>query len=96
MNLVEKWKSALDTSKSSGTLLMDLSKAFDCIPHDLLLAKLKAYGIEEVSLTFIARCLRNRKQGVNICGYCSEWLPLSKGFQQGSISGLSIFNFFHK
>ncbi len=93
MNLVEKWKSALDTSKSSGTLLMDFSKAFDCIPHDLLLVKLKAYGIEEVPLTLIASYLRNRKQCVKICGYCSEWLPLSKGVPQGSISGPSIFNF---
>ncbi len=62
---------------------MDLSKAFDCIPHDLLLAKLKAYGIEEVSLTFIASYLRNRKQRVQICGYCSELLALSKGVPQG-------------
>ncbi len=69
---------------------MDLSKAFDCIPHDLLLAKLKAYDIEEVSLTFIASYLRNRKR-VKICGYCSEWLLLSKGVPQGSISGPSIF-----
>ncbi len=94
MNLVEKWKSDLDTSKSSGTLLMDLSKAFDCIPHDLLLIKLKAYGVEEVSLTLIASYLRNRKQSVKICGYCSAWLPLSKGVPQGSISGPSIFDFF--
>ncbi len=46
------------------------------------------------SLTLIASYLRNRKQRVKICGYCSEWLPLSKGVPQGSISGPSIFNFF--
>ncbi len=73
---------------------MDLSKAFDCIPHDLLLAKLKAYGIEEFSLALIASYIRNRKQCVKSCGYCREWLPLSKGVPQGSISGPSIFNFF--
>ncbi len=43
MHLVEKWKNALDKSKSCGTLLMDLSKAFHCIPHDLPIAKLQAY-----------------------------------------------------
>ncbi len=95
MNLVEKWKSALDTSKSSGIFLMDLSKAFDYIPHDLLLAKLKAYGIKDGSLTLIASYLRNRNQHVKIGGYCSEWLPLSKGVPQGSISGPNIFNFFY-
>ncbi len=81
---------------SSSTLLMGLSKAFKCIPHDLLLAKLKAYGVEEVSLTLIASYLRNRKQYVKICGYCSEWLSLSKGVPQGSINRPSIFNFFYK
>ncbi len=77
---------------------MDLSKAFDCIPHDLLLlAKLKAYGIEEVSLTLIASYLRNRKQLVKTCGYCSEWLPLNKGVPQGSNKADQVFStFFYK
>ncbi len=70
-----------------------ISKAFDCIPHDLFLAKLKAYGIEEISLTLIASYLRNGKR-VKICGYCSKRLSLSKGVPQGSISRPSIFNFF--
>ncbi len=94
MNLVNKWKSPLNTSKSSGTRLMDLSKAFNCIPHDLLLAQLKAYGIEEGSITLTSSYLRNREQRVNICGYYSECLPLRYGVPQGSISGRSIFNMF--
>ncbi len=79
MHLVEKWKNVLDQSKSCGTLLMDLSKAFDCISHDLLIAKLQAYGMDENALTFMSSYLRYRKQCVKIQGYNSEWLNLSKG-----------------
>ena len=41
--MLEKWKSAVDKGKSSGRLLTDLTKAFDCLSHDLLFAKLHAY-----------------------------------------------------
>ena len=42
--MLEKWKSATDNKKSFGALLTDLSKAFDCLSDDLLIAKLNAYG----------------------------------------------------
>ncbi len=87
MHLVEKWKNDLDQSKSCGTLLMDLSKAFDCILHDLLIAKLQAYGIDENALTFMSSYLRNRKQRAKRQGHNSEWFNLSKGVPQGSIAG---------
>jgi hypothetical protein len=43
--VIEDWKQALDKNEYTATILMDLSKAFDCIPHELLLLKLKAYGL---------------------------------------------------
>ena len=47
LKIIEDWKQALDEKKYVAAILMDLSKAFDCLPHDLLLLKLKAYGVSE-------------------------------------------------
>ena len=53
LRLLHRWQSSLDNSKIVGTVLMDLSKAYDCLTHDLLIAKLAAYGVEYHSLFFI-------------------------------------------
>ena len=60
--LIENWKKALDEKFLVGTVLMDLLKAFDCIPHDLLIAKLHAYGFSQKTVTFIYSYLKRRKQ----------------------------------
>ena len=44
IRLTENWKQSLDNQKFVGAVLMDLSKVFDCVPHDLLVAKMHAYG----------------------------------------------------
>ena len=53
LRLLNRWQKALDDSNIVGTVLMDLSKAYDCLPHDLLIAKLSAYGVNYNSLKLI-------------------------------------------
>ena len=66
IRLVENWKKELDNKKYVGAILMDLSKAFDCIPHELLTANMDAYGFNENALTFFFSYLKRRKQSVQI------------------------------
>ena len=76
ITLIEKWKERVDNSGAFGALLTDLSKAFDCLPHELLIAKLDAYGFDKSSLKSIYSYLSNTKQRVKtVCGarYCLEF-----------------------
>ena len=57
---LQNWQQLLDKKGIVGTVLMDLSKAFDCIKHDLLIAKLEAYGFSHSSLTFLYSYLTKR------------------------------------
>ena len=61
MRLIEEWKEKLDKEFFAGAVLTDLAKAFDCIPHDLLIAKLNAYGFDRKSLVFFYSYLKRRK-----------------------------------
>ena len=73
-------------------LLTDLSKAFDCLPHELLIAKLDAYGFDKSSLKLIHSYLFNRKQRVKINDRYRSWSEISFGVPQGSILGPLLFN----
>ena len=64
--MIRKWQSHLNTSGIVGAILMDLSKAFDCLPHDLLLAKMAAYGFGKRSLKLFHNYLTDRKHRVRI------------------------------
>ena len=73
---------------------MDLSKAFDCIPHDLLIAKLHPYGFDEDSLVLTYSYLKGRKQCVRKNNKYSSFQEVISGVLQGSVLGPIIFNFY--
>ena len=92
--LLEKWKRSIDRGKVFGALLTDLSKAFDCLNHDLLIAKLNAYGFSLPALRLIHDYLSNRKQRTRINNSYSTWMEIVFGVPQGSILGPLLFNIF--
>ena len=94
VSLIEKWKKSVDNGGAFGALLTDLSKAFDCLPHELLFAKLDAYGFDKSSLKLIHSYLSNRKQRVKINDRYSSWSEILFGVLQGSILGPLLFNIF--
>ena len=73
---------------------MDLSKAFDCLPHDLLLGKLRAYGLNTSACALVSSYLSNRKQRVKLGPHHSEWANTRTCVPQYSILGPLLFNIF--
>ena len=94
LKCTEDWKLSLDRGETVGCILMDLSKAFDVIPHDLLVSKLFAYGFTTDSCQLILSYLSHRPQRVKVGSSRSEWMCTKRGVPQGSIVGPILFNIF--
>ena len=94
MRLTEDWKASLDNKKLVETVFIELSKAFDSIPHNLLIAKVHAYGLTTETLIFLYSYLQRRRQEVKINDAGNIFKILLLGVPQRSILGPILFNIF--
>ena len=76
----------LDKQQYVGAVIMDLSKALDCLPHDLILAKLSMYVLSANACYVLSSCLSNRKQRVKVGQFCSYCLNIIKEVPEGFLS----------
>ena len=73
VSMIKKWKDSVDSCGAFGAPMTDLSKAFDCLHHELLIAELDAYGFDIKSVKLIQQHLSNRKQRVKVGNTYSLW-----------------------
>ena len=92
--MLEKFRNCLDNKGSCGVLLTDLSKAFDCLNHELLIAKLSSYGFDYNALKLINNYITGRSQRVRVNSKYSLWSDIIFGVPQGSILGPLLFNIY--
>ena len=92
--MLGKWKNTLGKGQHVGAVFMDLSKAFDTINHDLLIAKLEAYRFSNNALLFMLSYLNDKSQRVRINSSFSTWEKIIAGVPQGSILGPLLSSIF--
>lgn len=90
-NLLSSIYKAMEEKEFLGAVFIDLSKAFDTVPHDLLLKKLEHYGVRGIALNLIQSYLSNRKQFVSLEGIKSSMQDIKIGVPQGSVLGPLLF-----
>ena len=91
----EKYKLTVDNNEAFGALLKNLLRAFDCLNHDLLTAKLHSYGLPLISLRLLSHYSSNRKQRIKSENVFSKWESIETGVPQGLILDPLLFNIFY-
>ena len=95
LTMIETWKTKINMGYKVGGICMDLSEAFDSLNHELLIAKLRCYGLDQNAAEFFKSYLSNRYQCCKINNTLGDWTEVIAGVPQGSIlAPFFLFSFF--